>query len=443
MNRTLSASEISELYASTQPVLEHQITSPSNTYTVNYYQQTPDSVSYSVSGGGTPTAPTFTGVSLGQTLNHVVTLTTSAQTLWLDAGSSWSVPHVESGTSTQRWATNPDTGTASSTIAPTYYNQYNQPTKIDYIDGGTTSVSLTCTVYGANNATALLTTSQNFWADSGGTCSVPATTSIVSGASRLSMGPTYSWSVSKSGSVPSVLDGYLQYFLDDASGIGVSGQDNGTAYAPTGSAWFDHGTVTAAGLSTNSYALDAASWLYQVSPAGYQVLSNSSLSPVPSLSADTLSWTASGAVKWSLYDPSSSGYVVQTVNDNGVATAFSGPTSSGSGNVYTASGSSPWTIDLAATGTSQSNNVQQGGGGYVPPSCAYGTNATTGFCNPAPSVIPANPTASPPTALIDLAVLAMLAVAAVVLIAGRRKELESDFKREAKKDITFRRPKKK
>ena len=423
--------------------LVNEITSSSNTYTVNYYQQTPDSVSYSVSGGGTPTAPTFTGVSLGQTLNHVVTLTTSAQTLWLDAGSSWSVPHVESGTSTQRWATNPDTGTASSTIAPVYYNQFDQPTKIDYVDGGTTSVSLTCTDYGANNATALTTSSQNFWADSGGTCSVPATTSIVSGASRLSMGPTYSYSVSKSGSVPSVLDGYLQYFLDDASGIGVSGQNNGTAYSPTGSAWFDHGTVTAAGLSTNSYALDAASWLYQVSPAGYQVLSNSSLSPVPSLSADTLSWTASGPMKWSLYDPSSSGYVVQTVNDNGVATSFSGPTSSGSGNVYTASGSSPWTIDLAATGTSQSNNIQQGGGGYVPPSCPVGEflNSTSGACQTPAAPTQIGNTAIPNTT-VEEGVAVLLIVVIVALVASKEEKKTSDFVRREEKKVRFPRPKK-
>ncbi|MDG6949570.1 MAG: LamG domain-containing protein [Nitrososphaerota archaeon] len=440
-DRALSASEVSELYASTLPVLEHQITSPSNTYTWNYYHQYAEAPYYTaISGSPSGNALNYYYSSLGQSLTD--TMGTSAATIWADAATVTVGDHYVS--STERYSSDANTTlTSASTTGPkiSVYHQFNQPTKIAYPDGGTTAVSLTCPNWGTNTALALTTSTQNEWADSGGTCSVPATTSIVSGASRLSMGPTYSWSVSKSGSVPSVLDGYLQYFLDDASGIGVSGQNNGTAYAPTGSAWFDHGTVTAAGLSTNSYALNAASWLYQVSPAGYQVLSNSSLSPVPSLSADTLSWTASGPVKWSLYDPSSSGYVVQTVNDNGVATAFSGPTSSGSGNVYTASGSSPWTIDLAATGTAPNNSP--GGGGYVPPSCAYGTNATTGFCNPAPSVIPANPTASPPTALIDLAVLAMLAVAAVVLIAGRRKELESDFKREAKKDITFRRPKKK
>jgi hypothetical protein len=348
--------------------------------------------------------------------------------------------------STERYSSNANTTlSAANTSGPdvSIYNQFDQPTKIDYVDGGTTSVSLTCTDYGANNATALTTSSQNFWADSGGTCSVPATTSIVSGASRLSMGPTYSYSVSKSGSVPSVLDGYLQYFLDDASGIGVSGQNNGTAYSPTGSAWFDHGTVTAAGLSTNSYALDAASWLYQVSPAGYQVLSNSSLSPVPSLSADTLSWTASGPMKWSLYDPSSSGYVVQTVNDNGVATSFSGPTSSGSGNVYTASGSSPWTIDLAATGTSQSNNIQQGGGGYVPPSCPVGEflNSTSGACQTPAAPTQIGNTAIPNTT-VEEGVAVLLIVVIVALVASKEEKKTSDFVRREEKKVRFPRPKK-
>jgi hypothetical protein len=73
-------------------------------------------VSYSVVGGGTPTAPVFNYVLKGAP--KTLTLTTKAQAVSVDAGSIWSVtPNPLTGSSSsQRWySTEALTGTASTT----------------------------------------------------------------------------------------------------------------------------------------------------------------------------------------------------------------------------------------------------------------------------------------------------------------------------------------
>jgi hypothetical protein len=83
-------------------------------------------VSYSVVGGGTPTAPVFNYVLKGAP--KTLTLTTKAQAVSVDAGSTWSVtPNPLTGSSSsQRWSsTEALTGTASATtILFSFQHQY-------------------------------------------------------------------------------------------------------------------------------------------------------------------------------------------------------------------------------------------------------------------------------------------------------------------------------
>ena len=96
--------------------------SQSNTYYYQYGQ----TLSYSVSGGGTPTAPTFTSLSAGVSTPNV--LTTSGTIYWYDGGASWSTTNPLGGsTGSEQWATSQATSgtiTSAQTITWTYFNQY-------------------------------------------------------------------------------------------------------------------------------------------------------------------------------------------------------------------------------------------------------------------------------------------------------------------------------
>ena len=204
----LTASEVSELYASTQPVLEHQITSPSNTYTFDYYKQTPQTVdngtyfytlgqkmlsnltgtywvdagetkgyntatvSYSISGGGTPTAPGFNFLFGGTAYTY--TMTTTATGVFVDPGSAWSVspnPLTGSG-STERWETNAvisGTATTSITVSPVYYNQYGPDVAFTLTDSYTLKNApiFTYVLYGQTATATMSKTATQIWMDSG------------------------------------------------------------------------------------------------------------------------------------------------------------------------------------------------------------------------------------------------------------------------------------
>jgi len=99
--------------------------SGSATFTV--YNQYLVAASYTTSDGTTPSAPVvLSGTSLGSP--SYITLTTSIQQVWLDAGSSWSVnSSIVAGSGTEQWiATNGTSGTvdSSTTVSPLYYHQY-------------------------------------------------------------------------------------------------------------------------------------------------------------------------------------------------------------------------------------------------------------------------------------------------------------------------------
>jgi hypothetical protein len=97
------------------------------TLTANYKTQYKITASYSTSDVSTPSANVvLSGTSLGAV--SPTTLKTAAQTVWLDAGTAWSVnsPIVASSGTTQWIATSGTSGTLSAavTISPLYYHQF-------------------------------------------------------------------------------------------------------------------------------------------------------------------------------------------------------------------------------------------------------------------------------------------------------------------------------
>ena len=148
-------------------------TASTTEYDVTAYYQDGPTLSYSIIGGGTPTAPTFSGTAAGAT--YTPTLTTTATQYWFDDGSTWSItnPLTGSGT-TERW----DTGQATSgTISVftenfAYYNQYSPKVTFTLTDSLlTTTPTFTYVEYGASVTQHNSKTGINPWIDSGSTWS--------------------------------------------------------------------------------------------------------------------------------------------------------------------------------------------------------------------------------------------------------------------------------
>jgi len=111
--------------SSTSQTYTYTVPSSDDIVTANYQTQYSVTFDYQISGGGSPTAPSVSYMSLG--LPYSVTAGPSA-TVWADSGSTYTyTPNPLSGSSeSQRWWTNQKSGTVSlsTTISPTYYHQY-------------------------------------------------------------------------------------------------------------------------------------------------------------------------------------------------------------------------------------------------------------------------------------------------------------------------------
>jgi len=85
------------------------------------YHQT---LSYTISGGGFPTAPIFTANRNGVSTSQV--LTTTPTGYWYDAGASWAITNPLSGAAGEQWVTSSTSGSLSSsvTLVFTYVHQY-------------------------------------------------------------------------------------------------------------------------------------------------------------------------------------------------------------------------------------------------------------------------------------------------------------------------------
>ena len=101
-------------------------TSGGNVHTSSYYSQVLEDFQYSLVGSTTaPSAPSLNYTGFGA--KSAFPLTGSQSLVWLDSGSSWSVPAALTGsTSSERWECSTTSGaaTAGQTVALTYYHQF-------------------------------------------------------------------------------------------------------------------------------------------------------------------------------------------------------------------------------------------------------------------------------------------------------------------------------
>ena len=147
------------------------------TVVFTYYHQYLQTLSYSVSGGGTPTAPTYTANRYGSSAPQV--LTTSATGYWYDSSSSWSVspnPLTGSGSS-ERWYSSQTLSGAissSSTLAFTFYHQYLQTLSYSVVGGGTgySAPTYTANQFGSSFGQVLTTSATGYWFDNGASWSI-------------------------------------------------------------------------------------------------------------------------------------------------------------------------------------------------------------------------------------------------------------------------------
>jgi uncharacterized repeat protein (TIGR02543 family) len=151
-----------------------------------YYHQYLVVFQYTVSGGGSPTAPTSYYTQFGGALTKSAATNTSVSD-WVDAGTavSYTNPLGGSGVS-ERWQTNlavvggesavaASVGSGTSPINPTYYHQYTFTLQYHVIDtpaGSPTAPTFASTAFGAAYAPSLTGTATPYWVDNGATWTV-------------------------------------------------------------------------------------------------------------------------------------------------------------------------------------------------------------------------------------------------------------------------------
>jgi hypothetical protein len=124
-------------------------------------------VSYQVSGGGTPTAPTFNYVQGGQSKQY--TATGAPVPVVCDVNSAWSITNPLSNSGTEKWWSSQavsGTATAATTLAFVYYHQYRLMLSYAVSQGGTpTAPTFTANRNGVSTPQVLTTTSTGYWYD--------------------------------------------------------------------------------------------------------------------------------------------------------------------------------------------------------------------------------------------------------------------------------------
>ncbi len=142
--------------------------SKSSAEIANYTTQYGQTLCYTVSGGGTPLAPSFTANQLGSPFSQ--TLTTSATTYYFDSGSDWveTDPLTGSGNS-ERWQSNQTLiGTISGalTLNITYYHQLQQTLSYSVAGGGSpTAPTFTANQFGSSTSATLTSKASGTWFD--------------------------------------------------------------------------------------------------------------------------------------------------------------------------------------------------------------------------------------------------------------------------------------
>jgi hypothetical protein len=246
------------------PTYSWSITSPNTIGNpVSFYHQFACTCSYSVSGGGTPSPPALDGQQLGSASQNPLTATPT--TIWVDAGSSWTIsPNPLSGSAgTERWQTD---GSISGTPAgssfsesPVYHNQIAFTASYAIKDGGTpTPPTVTSVQFGVAYTPSLTTTATAYWLDRGASWSVPNPLASSSSTQR--------WQTKgvTSGTVSSATSSTFTFYHQWSAALSFSTSDgsNGYTSSPTLTAYLfgvKQSPMTLTTTPTTTW-LDAASW---------------------------------------------------------------------------------------------------------------------------------------------------------------------------------------
>jgi len=198
----------------------------SSTVTANYVTQYLQTLSYSVIGGGTPSAPSFTADQLGSSFSQTLTNTPTAY--FLDSGSFWSVSlnPLAGSENSERWQSNQTpSGTISGaqTLNITYYHQFSVNFTYTVVGGGSpASPTVDFTQYGSSaSVDASASPGTQGWVDSGSTYSY---TNPLSGSTTMERWDTDSTTGSISATVtvnPSFYHQFLQTLSYQVTGGGT------------------------------------------------------------------------------------------------------------------------------------------------------------------------------------------------------------------------------
>jgi hypothetical protein len=153
------------------PAVVDASVSQSETLNPRYYHQFSTTLSYSIVGDGTPTAPLFTANQFGAPITQTLTITSSPY--WFDAGASWTATNpLGTSSSANRWQTPSAAGTLSAaaptTLSLPYYHQYLATLSFSVSGGGSgySAPVFTASMYGATFGQTLTTTASGYWFDS-------------------------------------------------------------------------------------------------------------------------------------------------------------------------------------------------------------------------------------------------------------------------------------
>ena len=182
-----------------------------------YFYQALDILSYSVVGGGSPAAPTFTADQFGILVGH--NLTASPFGYWFDTGTPWTITNqLSPSNSSQRWQTREISGEIRSTGPATttdfvYYHQFLVTLSYAVIAGGSPAApAISGVAFGKVFPGTLSYSLSPLWLDSGSTLNLPAVLLSSSGSERWVINVTLPFAVNSA--ITRTVGYHHQYYVD-------------------------------------------------------------------------------------------------------------------------------------------------------------------------------------------------------------------------------------
>jgi hypothetical protein len=246
--------------------------------TVVFYHQYLVSVSLKVDGGGLPAQSSISGTSGGQQVRHP--LGAELQTIWLDAGSTYSIPQNLLAFANERWVApaNLD-GAVTSTAALTqeYYHQVLLNVSSAGLPPAQNPLA-SYTSFGSKAQRSLLPIAASIWADAGTTFSVQNALNVDSGERWFTGFPALNLTAPFQAKVQYFHQYALSYTFATVGGslnampemIGQIGGKNSTvAIADTeGKLWLDEGSSWRVAVHANPNDPNGTKWQSKVPTQG-------------------------------------------------------------------------------------------------------------------------------------------------------------------------------